>query len=232
MEVYATLLFRIISIMTLLLFSILFIMGKRPIGELPVFDFLAIVVIGSVVGADIADPRIEHLPTAFAVVILALIQKIISVLIIKNRKINRMVTFEPTIIIKNGKLIYENIKKITYSLDDILMMLREKDIFDISKVEYAIIEASGNISVLKKSEHDTVTLKDMNIPAPLSNAALTVILDGELQKENIKILNTTEEEILEKLKIQEFNSYEEVFYGAMDFQGNLNVSSYKERDFK
>lgn len=230
MEEYIIILLRIIFIMFILLFSALFIMGKRPIGELPVFDFLAIIVMGSIVGADIADPKIEHLPTAFAVIILALFQRIVSTLIIKNKKINRLLTFEPTIVIKDGKLLYKNIKKITYSIDDILMMLREKEVFDISRIKYGIIEPSGNISILKKPEYETVTLRDMNIPSPLSNESLTIILEGEFQKENIERLNTTEEDILEKLKAQGFNSYKEVFYGSMDFQGNIAISPYKARD--
>lgn len=145
-EVYLLVLFRIVTIMLLLLFSVLLIMGKRPIGELPVFDFLALVVIGAIVGADIADPKIEHMPTAFAIVVLAILQRIISFLMIHNKKVKRLFSFEPTIIIKNSKFIYKNIKNTHYTIDDILMLLREKEIFDISEIEYGIIEANGNLS--------------------------------------------------------------------------------------
>ena len=228
MEEYLIILFRIITIMLLLLFVTLFIMGKRPIGELPVFDFLSIVVMGSVVGADIADPRIKHLPTAFAIVVLAFFQRVISILILKNKKAKKLLTFEPTIIIRDGKLIYKNIKKINYAIDDILMMLRENGIFDISKVQYGIIEPSGNMSILKKVQNETVTINDMNIQPKSGNLALTVILDGELQEKNINLLNTTKQDILEKMKTKGFNSYKEIFYASMDFQGNLNISTYKE----
>lgn len=229
METYVLISFRIISIMLLLLFSILFIMGKRPIGELPVFDFLSLIVIGAIVGADIADPNIEHLPTAFAVVFLSIFQRIVSTLVLKSDKIRKLVTFESTIIIKDGKFDYKNLKKINYSIDDILMLLREKDIFDISKVSYGIIESNGNISILKKSQHETVTLEDMNLPFKKSNLALTVILEGELKKENMELLNVTSEDIMIKLNDQGFNNLEEIFYGSMDFQGKLTVSSYKDK---
>ncbi|MEW6523742.1 MAG: hypothetical protein AB1445_09280 [Bacillota bacterium] len=74
MATYGLIAFRLITIMALALAITLLIMGKRPIGELPVFDFLTIVVMGAVVGADIADPNIEHLPTAFTVVTLGFLQ--------------------------------------------------------------------------------------------------------------------------------------------------------------
>lgn len=228
MDVYITVFFRIITIMSLLLFSTLFIMGKRPIGELPVFDFLAIIVIGAIVGADIADPKIEHLPTAFAVVILALFQRVVSGIIIRNKKMKKLLTFEPTIIIRNGKFLYKNIKKTHYALDDILMLLREKEIFDISKVDYGIIEANGNMSILKKPQYEAVTMKDMNMPYPPSNFSMTVIFDGELQEKNITLLNTTVEDIAKKLKEQGYDDYHDIFYASMDLQGNLTVSSYNK----
>lgn len=229
MDVYLTIFLRIVTIMLLLLFSILFIMGKRPIGELPVFDFITIVVIGAVVGADIADPKIEHLPTAFAVVVLAIFQRIVSMLIFKNTKIRKLLTFEPTIVIRNGKFIYNNIKKINYVLDDILMLLREKEIFDISKIDCGIIEANGNLSILKNPQHEVVTLNDMKLPFPKSNLSLTIILEGEIQEENAKNLKVTRDDVISKLKTQGINNYKEVFYASMDAQGNMTISSYAEQ---
>jgi uncharacterized membrane protein YcaP (DUF421 family) len=228
MEVYLTILFRIVSIMLLLLFSTLFIMGKRPIGELPVFDFLSIIVMGAIVGADIADPEIKHLPTAFAVVILALFQRIVSYLMVKSNRVRKIVTFEPTLIIKNGKFLYKNIKKLNYALDDVLMLLREKDIFDMSKVDYGLIESNGNISILKKAEYENITLKDIKLSSTEPGIYFSIILDGELQREKLKELGYSEEEILAKLKLQGFNGYKEVFYASINCKGDIKISSYKE----
>lgn len=140
---------RIITILPLLLFVTLF-MGKRSIGELPVFDFLVVITLGSVVGADIADPKVEHIHTAFAVVGVALLQRLITNLILRNRKIGKALTFEPTIVIMDGIFKVENLRKIHYSLDNVLQMLREKEVFDVSDVQIGIVEANGRISVYKK----------------------------------------------------------------------------------
>ncbi len=146
---------RIVTILPLLLFMTLY-MGKRAIGELPIFDYLIIITLGAVVGADIADPSIKHFPTAVAIIIIALFQRVITNWKITNRKIGRLLTFEPTVVIQNGKFLDKNLKKIRYSIDNILQMLREKNVFDISEVETAIIEANGALSVLKKTEKHPV----------------------------------------------------------------------------
>ncbi|WP_165000358.1 YetF domain-containing protein [Anaerophilus nitritogenes] len=228
MDLYIIIFFRIVSIMLLLLFSTLFIMGKRPIGELPVFDFLSIIVIGAIVGADIADPEIKHLPTAFSVIILSIFQRLIGFWMTKSNRVRKTITFEPTIIIKNSKFIYSNIKKINYTIHDILMLLREKDIFDINKVDYGIIESNGNLSILKKPEYENITIKDMNKVIPESNIYFSIIIDGKLQKDKIEKLGFSEEGIENKLKQQGISSYSEIFYASINKKGEMSISTYHE----
>jgi len=202
-------------------------MGKRPIGELPVFDFLSIIVLASIVGADIADPEIAHMPTAFAVVILALFQRVISHMMMKSNKLRKLISFEPTVIIEKGRLIDKNIKKINYSLDDILMLLREKDIFDLTKIDYGIIESSGNLSILKKPEYEHITVKDMKIVSPKTNISYSVVIDGKVQKDKIEALGFSEESLLNILKEQGIGKYDEIFYASMNTRGELYISTYQ-----
>jgi uncharacterized membrane protein YcaP (DUF421 family) len=227
MDPYLIILFRIITIMALLLLSTVFIMGKRPIGELPVFDFLVLIVLGSIVGADIAEPKVEHLPTAFAVVMLACFQRVISHFHLKSRIFRKLITFEPTVVVYNGKLIYKNIKRIHYSVDEVLMMFRAKDTFDIGKVEYGIIEASGKLSVLLKPSFEKPTVSDFQLRSASSNATVTVVLDGQLQKRNIAKLSRTEPDIIVMLK-QHGIETKDVFFASLDHNGNMLISSYNE----
>jgi len=228
METYLIIFARIVTIMILLLAATLFIMGKRPIGELPVFDFLVLVVMGAIVGADIADPEIEHMPTAFAVVVLAAIQRLVSFLSLKHRKFRKLITFEPTVVMYNGKLIYKNIKRIHYSIDEMIMMLRENEIFDISKVEYGIVEANGKLSIIKKPQYDNVTLQDLNLPFPISNSAVSVIMDGKVNHNNIKRLQLSEKDLLHMINEQGINNVKNIFYGIIDTNNNLTISTYNE----
>ncbi|MDF2545528.1 MAG: hypothetical protein K0R93_426 [Anaerosolibacter sp.] len=226
MNEYLLILIRIITIMLLLLFTTLLIMGKRPIGELPVFDFLAIIVMGAIVGADIADPKIKHLPTAFAVVVLAIFQRLLSYWAIKNNKVRKAVTFEPTIIVQDGQFIHHNLKKINYSVEEALMLLREKDVFDVGIVKYAIIEASGNLSVLKKALYEPMTKEDMHLSIKETALPVTVILEGQLNCKNIARIDFTEDYVLKMLKQKGYTDISKIFFASMDHQGNISISPY------
>ena len=89
-------------------------MGKRAIGEIPVFDFLIVIILGAVVGADIADPNIEHFPTIMAIIFIGVFQRVIANWKIANRKVGKLLTLEPTVVIQDGKFIDKNLKKIRY----------------------------------------------------------------------------------------------------------------------
>lgn len=170
---------RIVTILPLLLIVTLF-MGKRPIGEVPVFDFMIIITLGSVAGADIAEPKIEHIPTAIAIIAIGLLQKVVSKWVIQSRTFGRLVTFEPTVVFHNGKLLVQNLRKIGFSIDNILQMLREKDIFHLEEVETAIVEANGKLTVQKKANHQVATLQDLDLQKESMGIALPVIVDGQV----------------------------------------------------
>lgn len=222
---------RIITILPLLLFVTLY-MGKRAIGELPVFDFLIIVILGAVVGADIADPEIKHLPTAVAIIGVAIIQKLVANLKISNRKIGHFITFEPTVIIQNGKFLNEKLKNIRYSIDNILQMLREKDVFDITEIETAIIEASGNISILKKPEKNAVTLEDMKISKKTSAITYPIIIEGKIYSDVLSYLGLDQKWLMEQLNYQKISNVHDVFFASINPHHELQVSLKTEENIK
>lgn len=220
---------RIVTIIPLLLFTTLF-MGKRAIGELPVFDFLIVIILGALVGADIAEPDIKHLPTAFAIIAIGVFQRIVTRWKISNRKIGRLLTFEPTVVLQNGKFVNENLKKIRYSIDNILQMLREKDVFDINEVETAIIEANGALSVLKKPQKNSVTLEDMNIIKPTSTISFPVIVEGTLYTDVLRDVNLDEAWLQQELDSQGVNDLKDVFFASINHNRELHISLKNEKN--
>lgn len=214
---------RILTILPLLLFTTLF-MGKRAIGEIPVFDFLIVIILGAVVGADIADPKIEHLPTVITIIFIGLFQRVVANWKISNRKIGRLLTLEPTVVIHNGKFIDKNLKKIRYSIDNILQMLREKNVFDISEVETAIIEANGTLSVLKKPQKNSVTREDLNIVNTRSIISYPVIIEGTIYSDVLNIFNLSEAWLMQQLTAQGINDLNNVFFASINHKHELQVS--------
>ena len=213
---------RIVTILPLLLFITLF-MGKRAIGEIPVFDFLIVIILGALVGADIADPDIKHLPTAIAIVFIGIFQRVVANWKISNRKIGKLLTLEPTVVIQNGKFIHKNLKKIRYSIDNVLQMLREKDVFDINEVETAIIEPNGALSVLKKTEKNAVTREDLNIVNTTSIIALPVIVEGTIYTDVLSDFNVSKAWLLQQLQDQKINDVNDVFFASITCNLELHV---------
>jgi uncharacterized membrane protein YcaP (DUF421 family) len=218
---------RIITILPLML-VITLIMGKRSIAELPVFDFLVIIVLGAVVGADIADPNIEHIHTAVAIVLIGIFHVIVSRLKIKYRKFGHIITFEPTIVIQDGKFVVKNLRKIRYSIDNILQMLREKDVFDINDVHLGIIEASGNISVLKKTNKSEVTVEDMNLTRAHPSLTYPVIIEGVVYDNVLAKLNLTENWLNQQLNYLKIKDIDEIFFASINEKREFHATLKNE----
>ena len=105
---------------------------------------------------------------------------LISKITLKNIKLRLLIDSEPLLIIDKGKVIYKNMKKARYNMGDLLMQLRDKDVFYITDVEIAILEPDGKLSVLKKAEQTTVTTGDMNIKKPKTGMMVDIVLDGKI----------------------------------------------------
>jgi uncharacterized membrane protein YcaP (DUF421 family) len=227
LEEMLILLGRVVTILPLMLFAALF-MGRRSIGELPVFDFLILLSFGAVVGADIADPNIPHIHTGVAIILIALLQKLVAYLKIKSRKVGSLLTFEPITVIHEGQLIVENLRKTQYSIDNILLMLREKDIFNVRDVRVGILEANGNLTVMKNAEKNTVTLEDMKISRTSDDLALPLIIDGKLYRKVLVQLNLDEKWLMDRLAEESVYNLKDVFFASITEGRSLHITLRKQ----
>lgn len=150
------------------------ILGKREIAQLGVLDLVIFLLI-----ADVCAIGIENgdFSLALAISIIAIIEKLISYLLLKIDSLRKIVDGKEKIVIHDGKIIYENIKKELYSIDDLLSQLRIRGIDDLNKVDIAILETDGSLSISLKGE----------------NMLLPVIQDGKINKTNLAIFHQNEE---------------------------------------
>jgi uncharacterized membrane protein YcaP (DUF421 family) len=214
---------RIVTILPFLLFLGLY-MGKRSIGELPVFDFMVVLVLGSVVGADIADPQIDHIHTVVAMIAIGVLQKLLVTAKLRNRRLGKMMTFEPTAVVYKGEFLPENLRRINYSIDSILQMLREKDVFHVKDVGIAIVEADGKLSVSLIPEKQTVKVSDLNLSARQMDYEIPIILDGEIQTVILQRLKKDKDWLREELEKQQIRGESEIFYAGVNSKGELNLT--------
>ena len=134
------------------------LMGKRQIGELQTSELVITLLISEVAAVPIQNDDRSIRSVIVPLLVLVLLEVIISFLNIKNKKIRYLLQGKPTIIISNGQLDKAALKRLRYSMDDVMEELRKKDIFDINEVEYAVTETDGTISALKKPDQREVTM--------------------------------------------------------------------------
>ncbi len=225
--IYLTVIYRVVTILLVFLLVAL-LLNKRHLGRFTVFDFIAAVTLGAVAGADIADPDKPHGPRMFALIAIGVIHVLFTKLILEKRKFGKLFTFDPTMVIQNGKIVVKNLKNIRYTLDDLLCQLRERGVFDLSEVEYAILEPDGKLSVLKKSQYLPVTPGDLKISTQYKGLSIPLILEGKVIQEGLKSANLTEEWLLNQLGNQGIANPGEVFIALLNTQGNLYISKYRE----
>ena len=148
--------FVIIILRTLLMYGVILLifrlMGKREIGELSVLDLVVFVMLGEMAVVAIEQHTDPIMNTLVPMAMLLLIQLGMAFASLKSRRFRRLVDGTPSVMIRNGKIDENMMKKHRYNFDDLLMQLRTKDIDNIADVEFAILETSGELSIFKKDK--------------------------------------------------------------------------------
>lgn len=174
-------------------------MGKREVGQLGTFDLVVFILIAELVAMAI-EHKTNFLFNLIPVVVLVILQILISKVSLKSIKFRKFIDGKPVIIIKKGVIDFKNMVEQRYTLDDLLLQLREKDIRSIDEVDYAILEINGKLSVFKKDDK-----KDKK------TYPLPIILDGEVQFDNLYNIGKSKRWLLNTLLDKEI-SVEEIFY--------------------
>lgn len=156
------------------------VMGKRQLGELQPTELVITLLLSEIVALPMQDNDLPLISTVIPVLVLVGLEIIISFISLKSVKFRTALQGNSIIVIRDGKLDLKRLKQIRYTIDDILEALRQKDVFDISTVQYAIIETNGSISVMLKPEHQAVSRKDLKISAEDSGLPCAVIVDGRI----------------------------------------------------
>ena len=144
------------SVLYIFVIAIMRLMGKRQIGELQPTELVVTLLLSEIIAIPMQDNDISLVSTIVPVLVLVGFEILISVIGLKSVKIRSLMQGNSIIIIRDGKLDLEKIKELRFTIDDILEALRQKDIFDISKVQYAVVETNGTISVMLKPQFEPV----------------------------------------------------------------------------
>lgn len=152
----------------------------------------------------------------------------IDLLTTKSRYTAKLIEGEPSIMVMNGKILEDNMRKLRYKATNLQQQLRNKDIFDLTEVHFAVLEPNGELSVLKKSELKPLTLKDMDIIVPDTGIGIELIYDGIVVDLNLKQINRDHKWLNSQLRKQGVNHPSEVFLATYEASGSLFIDKYKD----
>jgi uncharacterized membrane protein YcaP (DUF421 family) len=211
----------LLSLLTL--FIITKILGKKQVSELSLFDYVIGISIGNFSAEITINTDVPLINGITAILFFGLIAIAISKLTMKSIWLRRFVIGVPTVIIQNGKFIKENMTKTNFDMNDFLEECRGNGYFDISEIEYAIVEANGKISFLPKSEYKPLTPKDMSIKVAKQGLCANLIIDGKLMKKNLKNMAKTKQWLDKELRIRGYKDYEKILLATLDENEKLVI---------
>lgn len=172
-------------------------MGKREIGQLNLFDLVILLTIVDVLVVGIENYDDNYFIWLAPIIALGLLQKIISILLLKCSFFRNIIDGKETLIINKGQILIKNMKKNGYNIDDLFVQLRLKDIINIEEVEYAILETNGELTVFKK--------EDANGTFPIP-----VIISGRINKDVLLYNNLDKEILIKRIKDKGYNNYKKL----------------------
>ena len=173
-------------VLYLVLIGVIRLMGKRQIGEMEPAEFVVTMLIADLASIPMQDGAIPLLSGLVPILTVLGMELTLSWLTLRSVALRRLLCGKPVVLIDNGKLLQDNLRMTRVSLDELTGHLREKDVLDISQVQYAILETNGNLSVFPYPKHIPASAKDAGISAKPQYLPLTIIEDGFLSKENLK----------------------------------------------
>ncbi len=176
------------------------LMGKRQLSQLQPGELVITILISEIAASPITDNTQPLINAVVPLMLLISFEIFNSVIDMKSITFRLLSEGDPKMVIKNGKVDLKLLKSLRLTMSDILMALRQKDVFDIDEVQYAIVETNGSLSVYLKPENQPLTPKTQNSKPKNGSIAYPVVLDGRIIKENFSDSGITVEDIENKLK--------------------------------
>jgi uncharacterized membrane protein YcaP (DUF421 family) len=216
---------------TLILYSVVLvsmrIMGKKQIGQLEPFELAVAIMISELASLPMQDPKIPIMHGIIPIITLLFFQVLLSIIQLKSEKARILINGKPNILINHGEINIDEMKEQKYNINDLMEELRLKGYHNINDIEFAILESSGQISIIPKLDAANVTRKDLNIKGGRNIIPVTLILDGKLNIKNLNYINKSEKWLYDKLKENKISSAKDVFIAYLDSEGNFHLQKNK-----
>ena len=218
-----------IAIETVITFFVLLaltrFLGKKQLSQLTFFHYVTGITFGSIAAEIAAQAETPFFDGLIALVWWCGLTIIITLVTLKNKRLRILFDGKPTVLVKNGVIFPSALKKERIHIDELTMMLREKEIYSLDEVLHVTLETNGEIGVMKKPTSRNVTKQDMQIkPSEVSFFPIEVVSDGKIIYENLHEADLDEQWLMRKLRKKNIENVEDVYFAQLLENGSIFIS--------
>lgn len=203
-------------------------LSKATVAQMTYHDFVAAITLGALTANLAYNIKMSFWQPLVSLLMFAGIAYVLMFIALKSRKLRTVISGRPTVLMQDGVILEGNLRKQKITLDTLNQELREKGVFNIDEVDYAVLELNGKISVLKKPEFLPVTRKDMKMQVGKQQFPVELIMDGKVLDKNLRQNALTEEWLLAELRSQG-KQLDQVNYAVRSTSGDVFTDAYKDR---
>ncbi|MDD3453033.1 MAG: DUF421 domain-containing protein [Bacilli bacterium] len=206
----------------LVLFIVTSIMGKKQVSQLSLFDYVMGISIGNFAAEITLNFETQYINGVIAVIVFGLVAYFVSLITMKSILLRRILIGVPTIIIQNGKILEKSLKKLKIDINDLMEQTRAEGYFDISELEYVLMEANGKLSILPKAQYKPLTPSDMKIKVKKSSLCSNVIIDGKIMVDNLKNSNITQNWLKKQISSRGYK-IDQILLATVDDENKISI---------
>lgn len=203
-------------------------LNKEQLSQLTFYDWIVGITIGSMAANLTNEPEGRILEHVVILVVFSAAAYLTGMMTVKSRPLRKLIEGEPTVVIHNGRILEHNIAKLHYNVDNLLSQLRQKNVFNIEDVEFALLEGNGGLSVLLKSQKRPLTPSDLGVPTGYEGLSSEIIVDGRVIYQNLKQNQLDEQWLISELRKRGYNSPRDIVLATLSSDGQLYIDNKKD----
>ncbi len=201
------------------------IMGKRQLGELQPAELVVTILISNIATLPIEDTNVPLIGGVIPILTLVCSEVLVSALTLKSKTARKIISGNPKILIRDGKIDQKEMRNLRFSIDDLMEQLRTNKVFNIQDVAFAIVETTGKLSIYQKFDSQNVTASMLNLTARPGDEAppAIIISDGKVIDDSLKYCNLRQEWLDKTLKQNGYDSPKEIFLMTCNREANYTI---------
>lgn len=217
-----------VAIIFLVVLLLIRLMGKRQIGEMQPFELVIMLIFADIATMPMADMSVPLLNAIIPLVTLVLLQFFLSFLARKSLFFRKIINGKPVVVIDPNGIIFENLKALNMTLDDLTEALRGCNVASFDEVQYALIETNGKASVILKAPNSPVTCQDLKLKPTETTLPILLVSDGKINKENLLLAKINLDYVSNILKKAKIKNLKDVLVMTIDNDGKVYLQAKKQ----